>query len=368
MYRNGRLCQNLFFAEFVAELATMVREVSVCGWTGHVDDPLSRTPIEGRGVRAIGLPPFHGSLFRKMANGLQSVVTLLREVSRADFVYVFWPGRLSSVATFCCRRLRKPYGIYLRGEDEYNRPAFVTAFVAARFVLTAGQQLETVATLHCKDVEIVAPMTYLRPELITPPSASRQPGPWRLLYVGRVEEGKGVQDLVDAVVRLLGMKLAVELTIVGHCCNPEAYLRRVPTEFRSQVRMVGVVNDVNELVAFFHEADVFVFASHHEGFPRVLYEAMAFGVPIVTTFVGGIPTVMRDFDNCLRADVRNPPDLARKVSLLLTEPALRSQLAWAGHRCVLDLSQKWRRSHAIQVAERLGGCAREVTRDIAGRG
>src|SRR5690606_38454374 len=52
-------------------------------------------------------------------------------------------------------------------------------------------------------------------------------------------------------------------------------------------------------------ADLFIFPSHHEGFPRVLYEAMASALPIFTTFVGGIPGRMVHLQNCIEIPVKN---------------------------------------------------------------
>ncbi len=73
----------------------------------------------------------------------------------------------------------------------------------------------------------------------------------------------------------------------------------------NNVNILGLVSDKIQLKALYNNADAFVFTSHDEGFPRVLYEAMASGLPIFTTFVGGIPGRMIDGKNCFEIPVRD---------------------------------------------------------------
>ena len=89
---------------------------------------------------------------------------------------------------------------------------------------------------------------------------------------------------------------------------------------------------------------------------------ISFGVPILTTFVGSIPSVMKDADNCLEIKVRNPLDIAAKIRGLMTRIDLQTALAASGHRCIAKLMKSWQRSHAMQVAERLGQWVAEAGR------
>ena len=75
-----------------------------------------------------------------------------------------------------------------------------------------------------------------------------------------------------------------------------------------------MISNKEELKSFYDNADIFVFTSHDEGFPRVLYEAMASGMPIFTTFVGGISGRMVDAENCFEIPVKNA-EAATKVIL-----------------------------------------------------
>jgi glycosyltransferase involved in cell wall biosynthesis len=353
IYRHGQAWSHRYIGAFLAEMGGLVGEICFCSWLDPSDDPLSQTLLQNiSGVRAVGLPPIRGSFLRKLINGIRSFAMVLREVSHTHFVYLYWPGRLSAITALLCRVLGKPYGIYLRGEQVDSDPTFGIAFKHARFALTTGQFLWTAAKAYCQDVENVTPMTSVRPEHILPPRLPRQSGPWNLLYVGRIEERKGVQDLLAAVSYLEEWGLPVMLTMVGHCYVP-GLLRQLTPSVARRVRLIDPIADFGELIPLYCGSDAFVFPSHDEGFPRVLYEAMALGVPILTTFVGSIPGVMQDRTNCLRIEVRNPRDIAEKIRYLVTNPEMQTQIAQSSHQCIMELMKSWQRSHAIQIAERL---------------
>lgn len=354
IYRDGRFWTHRCIGQFLGELGELVSEVCFCAWTDPSDDPLAQTALSDmRGVRALGLPSFHGSPLRKMVNGLRSFSMLIRQVWQSDFVYLYWPGRLSSIAARLCRALNKPYGIYFRGEQIPFDSTFATSFQKAHFTLTAGDLLRTAAEEYCKDVENVTPMTSVRPDHIVRARPPKQEGPWNLLYVGRLEERKGVQDLLAAMTHLEKWDLQCNLTMVGHCYDPSGLMGQLSPSIARRVRWIDAVAEFESLIPFYCAADVFVFPSHDEGFPRVLYEAMTFGVPILTTFVGSIPSLMKDRSNCLRIIVRDPRDIAEKIRHLLHNPELQAKLSSSSHQCITDLMEAWQRSHAIQIAERL---------------
>ncbi len=319
--RDGCAWTHQTISTFLAELAERVGEVCFCAWLDPEDDPLAQASIDDlRGVRTVALPRFDGAVATKWVNGGVALVMLTREVLRADFVYLYWPGRLSSVAAGICRAIGKPYGIYLRGEPIPPDDSFGAAVAGARFVLATGESLVAMARTGCRDVESVTPMTSLRAEHIRLPRAHPDGAPWRLLYVGRIEERKGAHDLIAALSYLEQWGVPFELTMIGHCYDVPGFRRRMSETVASHVRLVGVVTDFSQLVDYYPSSDVFVLPSHDEGFPRVLYEAMALGVPIVTTFVGSVPSAMTDHQDCLRIEVRDPQNIASRIRELIDNP------------------------------------------------
>lgn len=352
--RHGRLWTQRCIGDFLGEMAGLAGEVCFCAWLDPNEDPLARTKIDDlSGVQGIALRRFDGTPFEKYINGVVSLARLSWEVWRADFAYLYWPGRIASVCAQLCRTLGKPYGIYFRGEEVDPDPKFAITFRRARFVITAGETLRKQAREYCSDVENVTPMTPVRLEHIREPAIRRDPPPWNLLYVGRIEERKGIRDLLAAACHLDEWGLPFTLTLVGHCPDPDAWPRGLPPSVVQRVRLVKAVTDFDQLIPYYRAADAFVLPSHDEGFPRVLYEAMALGVPILTTFVGSIPSLMEDQKNCVQLRVKDPKDIAEKVRLLFAGTELRERIATAGHHGIVHLVNTWKNSHSGQVAERL---------------
>jgi glycosyltransferase involved in cell wall biosynthesis len=87
----------------------------------------------------------------------------------------------------------------------------------------------------------------------------------------------------------------------------------------------------------------------------VLYEAMSYATPVLTTFVGGIPSLMKDGENCLRIEVKDAAGLAATIEHALSAPELRLRISAGGIATMRRLLAERRKSHAEQVAERLPG-------------
>src|SRR5690606_13888714 len=105
----------------------------------------------------------------------------------------------------------------------------------------------------------------------------------------------------------------------------------------ARVRVIGNVDNKAELHAYYESADVFVLPTHHEGFPRVQYEAMIKSNVILTTFVGGIPGLMRDGYNALRLPVGHPKCIADVIAESVSDRVRMQALVTAGIDTVQDV-------------------------------
>ena len=97
---------------------------------------------------------------------------------------------------------------------------------------------------------------------------------------------------------------------------------RQAQRLREQAHDLGLVDAVEfagpkafgrELFAYYRRADLFVLPSHMEGTPRVLIEAMAFGLPVVATDVGGIPDLIANGRNGRLVAARDPDSMSRAI-------------------------------------------------------
>jgi len=148
-----------------------------------------------------------------------------------------------------------------------------------------------------------------------------------VLAVGRLSKEKGFTDLVTAIQHLKEKQpeLGLRVMIVGEGREREGIEKAVRRAgLQDQVELIGQVNDVRP---YYRIADVLAISSLSEGSPNVLLEAMAAGVPVVATAVGGIPEIVTDGETALLVPARDPAALAAAIERLLCDPSLAENLA-----------------------------------------
>jgi glycosyltransferase involved in cell wall biosynthesis len=116
---------------------------------------------------------------------------------------------------------------------------------------------------------------------------ARATGPLRILFVGRINQRKGVKYLLEALRKLPGRE--IELIICGRVLDD----LRIFEPFRSQITIRPSVSHA-ELVTAYQSADLFVFPSVAEGFAHVLLESLACGLPILSTTATAAPDLVTE--------------------------------------------------------------------------
>lgn len=279
---------------------------------------------------------------------------MLWALFRADFVYIFFPGRLPNLIARLCRWLRRPYGLFIRGDkfDEHGRDA--RTFAEAEFILAVAQSLaDQVRGLNPNAGAIRARCHVTASDLYEKPFPGPRGQTVRLLFVGRLEASKGIPELLDALAILHRSGLSAELTIVGGGELHAELSRRFAEAPDPSIRVLGPVVDKARLLQLYEEHDILVLPTHSEGFPRVLYEAMTKSTVVVTTMVGGIPALMTDGVNCLEIPVGDAAAIARAIERLALDPALMARLAQGGRATVRAVFEN-NPPHHLALAHALG--------------
>lgn len=165
----------------------------------------------------------------------------------------------------------------------------------------------------------------------------------RLLFVGRLEKRKGIQELIDSLPKILSVNLRITVDIVGKDCfqapGNTSYLkyfqRVVPAELQERVKFHGFVEN-KKLQVFYRDCDVFIAPSRYESFGLIFLEAMVFGKPVIGTKVGGIPEIIKDGQNGLLIDVNEPDQIANAVLRLFSDSDLRKKIGLQAFRDTKD--------------------------------
>jgi sugar transferase (PEP-CTERM/EpsH1 system associated) len=166
--------------------------------------------------------------------------------------------------------------------------------------------------------------------------------------VGRLHPVKGTSYLLQAFADLAPGHAEAILLLVGD--GPQrAQLEGLARclENPERVQFLGNRSDVPRLL---QAMDVFVLASVWEGMPNVALEAMAVGLPVVATGVGGTPEAVVDGETGLLVPPRDPGGLARAITRLLRDPELRRKMGQAGRRWV---EQHFSVERMVRQTERL---------------
>lgn len=158
----------------------------------------------------------------------------------------------------------------------------------------------------------------------------------RLLFVGTYGERKGSSQLLDAVARTRADGLDVRLSLVG-----QEERSGEEQALRTRIRELGLDAHVEilppvpaeELARHYAAADAFCLPSRREGLPMALLEAMAFGLPVVASRVGGIPEVVDDASGLL-VEPGDVAALTAAIGRLASDPALRARLGNAARERV----------------------------------
>jgi glycosyltransferase involved in cell wall biosynthesis len=147
-----------------------------------------------------------------------------------------------------------------------------------------------------------------------------------VLYLGHLGKEKGSFDLICAAKLVLALEYGVVFDLVG-----QEQVTGDMEQLNTQVAQAGLEQFIHiqpavngaEITELFRTADIFVYPSYHEGMPMAVIEAMACGLPIIATQVGGLPDLVFPDVNGLLVPAGQPDQLASAIRQLIDDPPLR---------------------------------------------
>ncbi|MBM4329179.1 MAG: glycosyltransferase family 4 protein [Deltaproteobacteria bacterium] len=270
----------------------------------------------------------------------------LRYAGGCDVIYANWLGA-GLIGALVSLITGKPLVVSFRGDDGYlarDRRLWrvLTRSVSARASAIAPVSEEIGAILVDLGIppdKVYLPRFGVDTEMFHPADHNGQRTCSRLLFVGSLIPKKGVQDLLAALAH--SSLSQVSLDVVG-----DGFHR---SELESISKRLGLVNRVqwlgmrppDEVAALMRQADILCLPSYTEGKPNVVREAMASGLPVVASRVGGIPEMVKERSTALLYEPGNVEDLRKCVSELVNNDELRRSMGAAARQLIVDSGVTW---------------------------
>jgi glycosyltransferase involved in cell wall biosynthesis len=245
-------------------------------------------------------PNLAGAAFSSRATGLYKGRIALT-FQGADIVRV---TGLRSLARFAWKH-------YIRHVDE----VFVCSRALGAKVRSVCPERNPRVVYNCADIELFGRVARVRGS-----------GSKRILHIGKFEHKKSQDVLLAALQLLIDRRLDCRLTMVGATGPTLEQVREAVGRFGDRVSMfVDVPHE--QIPGYMANCDLFVLPSRAEGFPLVLIEAGAAGLPVVATNIGGIDELIIDNSNGLLVEANNPRALADAIARVLESAELAERLA-----------------------------------------
>jgi glycosyltransferase involved in cell wall biosynthesis len=277
------------------------------------------------------------------ARGLSRLAAILiRE--RPDLVYLhmasdgsFWRKAIASVMARCAR---VPYVVHVHGGGfaEFYRRLPAPGRMIARWVLGGARAVITLTPSWAREIGVIAGRdTVTIPNPVSVPAEVADPSarPARVVTLARLGASKGTFTLIRAFGALAAAHPDSRLVLAGD--GPQEEARRVAREegVEDRVEMPGWIGPA-ERDALLARATVFVLPSRIEGLPVSMLEAMAHGLPVVVTPVGGIPDAIEDGVTGRLVPPDDVDALAVAIGALLDAPQAAAQMGAAARATIHD--------------------------------
>jgi len=273
----------------------------------------------------------------------------------------FWRKALFIVPA---RALGIPYVLHMHGGDFARFYAERCGARAQRFLRGVYRDACVVIALSeewRRAIQAVAPgaRIVVVPNPVEMGGSESRPAPAepRVLCLGVIKEAKGVYDLLRAWPRVLAAHPGARLTLAGSGEIERARALAQELGVGESVELPGWTagDDKARLLA---ATTVFVLPSHFEALPMALLEAMAAGLPVVATRVGGVPDILENEREGVLVEPRDEAALAHEISALLASPSRRAALgAAARHRAAETFSAEAIVPRIESIWARFAACA-----------
>lgn len=302
------------------------------------------------------------SIFKKTINYVYTFFKAFSVARKHTFFYLFIPGNISLIYALVLSLFNKKFGLYIRGDFFKTKFHFLYNYLIKKssFVIVTGNHIKKVVKPLNENVSLVVPMIITSSEDLYKVRSIPVDRSIKYLFVGRPTKDKGIEELLEAInfLKLDGLKFELEILGDYDKVGNDNLLKKIKEyELQKQIRFSGFTNNPEDLKNIFKRSDIFVLPSHHEGFPRVVYEAMTFGLPMVLTNLPSYKNTLIHGINCEIVEVRNSYSLYLGMKAVATDAEKYNFYSKKGLELMKKNYQFFEdsKSHATQVMKVISG-------------
>lgn len=339
------------FARYVEEFARHFDEVIVFAPTTDRPTYYSGAPLDRPNIRVAPLPYFetHAQayrrvfeirrVFRRYADSLD----LINARGTAPLAYMLWWLTRKRDVPLLYHFASDPFEAIARNEKyrgwygAFARTAYGLEFAIQRHILrrnygfASGRPLYERLRAHTENVGFIVDSCLQDADYHLREDCCRGPV-IRVLYVGYLRHGKGLEDLVAslAILRQQGRDVVLDLVGSGER-RADLEAQASAAGVREHVNFAGYVKMGPELNAYYNNADIFALPSLSEGSPRVIIEALGHSLPVVATDVGNIAEQLGQGQRGVLVPMNDPAGLAAGLGRVIDDAEFRQQCIRTGY-------------------------------------
>jgi glycosyltransferase involved in cell wall biosynthesis len=170
----------------------------------------------------------------------------------------------------------------------------------------------------------------------SPPSHTQPHHPPRIITTSRLASKNGIDILLRAIKLLQTDFPQIQCDIVGEGDERESLVSLAnDLDIQDSVNFIGFIPH-EQIPQALWQSDIFVRPSRTEGMGNAFIEALAAGLPIIGTPIGGIPEIIDDRKTGLFVNPEDPSDVAEKIRMLINQPSLSDEIIRNGRQLVAD--------------------------------
>jgi glycosyltransferase involved in cell wall biosynthesis len=333
-------------------LTAIFDEIIHIGCLHQEQAPLSSLPYDSGRVRFIPLEPAGGSSWRdklKIIRLTPGYIRVIREwLPQCDVVHVRCPANIPLISLFVLIFSKTPKYRWIKYAGNWHpKKKEALSYTLQRYLLQhnihrgivtingkwPGQPPHIISMVNpcLTQSEIIAGQQAGSNKILTPP--------YQLLYIGRLDNEKGVARVLQIAKKIKEKGIPFQLNIVGDGIERN--------EFIAQSKNIGISDCTNftgwlprnRLAEYYAKAHFFIFpSSSSEGWPKVISEAMAYGVVPMASDVSSIPQILNEFQTGYTYQAEDISGFSGSVINLINSPNIWKHMSCNGMKAAEQFS------------------------------